>query len=406
MARPNKQAMSAVSGYANDYYSITNGYNNYQEKVRDGVVQFGKNNDFPDKIARLKQDSPWHAKGIVGTSKFIRAKGLGLVPVSATDTTEDQDILNILEPANIIQDDWQEIDELISQDIYEYKGFYLQVIWAADGMSIADVYYEDFKKVRVGERDEFGRITKFYISKDWGRGWNPGKMQEAVEIAAFNPANRFEEPNQLFYCYFKNSESEVYPMPEWFGVIDNVIIDKLLNKHKVAFLNNGINISNVMQLVTDKSDKEFQKFVNKFDKNMASAANSGRTAYLKVPTGGQFHQITNPSVKNNAEAYNSYYEQNTNIILSGHNVVYRDLFGIESTMASLAAERVIEKSVLYQNTVIGDYQRKKIMGLNKLAPFLFPGMKFAVKPMPLFEGLSKELEHLGLNVDSTPINRQ
>ena len=294
MGRPNKQVSSAVSNFGGDYYKITNGYNNYQEKVRDGVVQFGKNNDFPDKIARLKQDSPWHAKGITGSSKFIRAKGLGLVPFGVP---EPEQILDIMTPANVIMDDWQEIDELLSQDLYEFKGFYLQVIWSNDGMSIADVYYEDFKKVRVAERDEFGRITHFYISDDWGKGWNPGKLDKAVKIAAFNPADRFENPVQLFYCYFKNSESDVYPYPEWFGIVNNIIIDNLLNKHKVAFLNNGINISNVMQLVTDKSDKEFQKFVNQFDKNMASAANSGKTAYLKVPTGGSFHQITNPSVK-------------------------------------------------------------------------------------------------------------
>ena len=275
------------------------------------------------------------------------------------------------------------------------------MIWSNDGNSIADVYHQPFAQVRAGEKDEFGRVSNYYIGK-WKRGRYNAKPDNADKIVAFNTARSIEEPRQLLYCKFNNILSEYYPEPSYRGVIDNILIDKLLNKHKVAFLKNAINVASVMQLVTDKSDKEFQKFVNDFDRNMSGAANSGRTAYLKVPVGGNFHQITNPNVKNNAEAFNSYYEQNRDIILAGHDVIYRDMFGIESTQASLAADRVIEKSVLYNNTVAGEYHRKKLQGLNKLAPFIFGDARFAIRPLRLFEGLAQELEELGLmNPQST-----
>lgn len=389
MARPSKQAMSAISAFGNDFYSLRRGYE-YKEGVSEGgIALYGKNNDYPEKLLRLLGDSPWHYKGVKGSVKFIVANGLGLT------TDGGNNITDLTGFANIIGEDWQDIDEKVSEDLKVYDGFALQVIWSNDGTTIADVYHQPFAQVRAGEKDEFGRITDYYIGK-WKRGRYNAKPENADRITAFNPSMSIDEPRQLLYCKFNNILSEYYPEPGYRGIIDNILIDKLLNKHKVAFLRNAINVSSVMQMVTDKSDKEFQKFINNFDRNLSGATNSGRTAYLKVAPGTQFHQITNPNSKVAAEAFNSYYEQNRDIILAGHDIIYRDMFGIESTQSSLAADRVIEKSVLYNNTVAGRYHNKKLQAYNKLAPFIFGDQRFAVKPLRLFDGLADELRELGL----------
>ena len=389
MAKPNKQAMSAVASFASDFYAMRRGYD-YKEMIsRDGIALYGKNNDYPQKLLRLLNDSPWHFKGVKGSIKFIRGNGLELTQDGGETPIE------ITRPANIIGEDWQDIDEKVSEDIKIFRGFALQVIWSNDGNSIADVYHQSFQDVRAGEKDAFGRVNDYYIAK-WKRGSYNARKDNAEYIAAFNPANALEEPRQLLYCKFNNILSDFYPEPDYRGIIDNILIDKLLNKHKVAFLKNAINVASVMQIVTDKSDKEFQKFVNDFDRNISGAANSGSTAYLKVPKGGQFHQITNPNSKVAAEAFNSYYEQNRDIILAGHDIIYRDMFGIESTQSSLAADRVIEKSVLYNNTVINEYHNKKLRGYNQLAPYIFGDARFMIRPLRLFEGLAEELQELGL----------
>lgn len=388
---PNRQAMSAVSNFAGDFYAMSKGYRNNSEYIKDGIIQFGKNNDFPSKIERLITDSPWHGKLINSTVKFIVGEGLYL----RREGAQDEAGLRALQIANELGETWQEVDQQVSRSLKIHNGVAFIIIWSFDRNSIAEVRVERFTDVRACEPDAFGRITEYKIN-DWKRGLTKAQADGAEAIPVFNPAMRQEQPKQILYCNFGGNFGQTYPSPDILSITDNILIDKLLNKHKVAFLRNGINVANVMQLVTDMDPKQFQKFVNGFDRNLKGAENSGGTAYLKVPTGGTFHQIQNPSTKGNAETFNSYYEQNTNIIFAGHDVIYRDMMGVESTQSSLSADRVIEKSVLYNNTVSGDFHRKKTDTYAKLTPFIFPGMELFVKPRRLFDGLGEVLAQAGI----------
>lgn len=386
----NKEMSSAISNFGGDFYSILRGYD-YKESQRDDVALYGKNNDFPDKLLRLLSDSPFHNKMIKRTVEFIKGEGLELV-------SSDGSVQLINRPADpITRESWSRVDDRVSADIKIFGGYALKIIWSNDRQSIATVAHVPFQDVRVGTVDEFGRIDRYFVSKYWGRGYTSDKKAVAEEIPMFNPATREQEPLQMLYVAQSNVLSTYYPDPGYTGIINNIIIDKLLNKHKVSFLRNGINAANVIQLVTDLNDKDFQKFVNKLDANLSGAQNSGKNAYLKVPTGQQnFHQITNPNPKNGAEAFNSYFEQNKDIIFMGHDAVYKDIFGYESNQSSLAADRVVEKTVMYHNIVIRPFVRLKEEGYAVIAPFIFPGMTIRVKPKMLFEGLEEARAQIGI----------
>ena len=385
-----KNMASAVASFGSDFFGISRGYT-YQEKEIDGIATWGKNNDYPEKVKRLTRDSPFHSKLVKRTTEFIKGQGLVLINPAGNES-------EITRPADVLTGEtWAQVDDRVSNDVKLLNGYSLRIIWSLDRNSIASVSHIPLENVRVGLMDEFGRINDFYVSDNWGKGYHANKKEKAEFIPRFNPSKRHDEPMQLLYIAAANPYSRYYPEPGYSGIIDNILIDKLLNKHKVSFIRNGINAANVIQLVTDMDDKNFQQFVNKFDSNLSGAANSGKNAYLKVPTGQtNFHQITNPNTKNAAGAFDTYFEQNRDVIFMGHDAIYKDIFGFESNQASLAADRVVEKTVMYNNIVIKPFQKLKEYGYNQLAPYIFGDFTIYTKPTMLFEGLQEARQQLAI----------
>lgn len=376
----NKKQLSTIGRITADYEGISKSYN-YREKVVDGLVLYGAQNNYPSKLLRLRDDSPWNGRLIQSISDFRTGDGIKTNngPITAA--------------ANRLGDTFQDIADQVSFDFKLFGGACFEVIWNRERTAIAEIYHVRWHYVRAMEMNEIGRIPGYFVHNNWGRGYNAAKHQEAQVIPAFNPSKRFDDGNskQLVTLRLNNNpDSEYYPLPDYFPAKDNIILDKMLTTYRKSFVNNGINVSNVFQLVTSKTGKDFQQLVNGLDRNLSDASAAGKTVFLRVdPQNPTFHQVSNPSAKNSAEAFNSFQELNDAVIFgAGHQVTYKDLFGIESELSSLAREQVLEKSTMFFNTVIRKPQQRLAGMFDQIGPWVFGGgSKFEFMQIDLFRGL-------------------
>lgn len=169
-------------------------------------VLLGKNHEFMPKVLELLRKSPTAAALMSRKTALVVGDGfkanlqalpkladvLKKVARSGRHRTANQLLLRV------------------AKDFVRLRGFALQVVWAQDGVHIAELHFQRFETVASGPMNDEGDVETYWICRDWNRqGLYPPK-----QIPAFNPELASTQPVQLFYYYNEEPGIEYYPALE------------------------------------------------------------------------------------------------------------------------------------------------------------------------------------------------
>lgn len=173
----------------------------------------GNNNDYPDYLAYLYNNSGIHNAIVTGKAAYVFGKGWKIKKGWKGDKKKLQGVMDKINA-------YQTLDELTRKDIFErtlYGGKFYLIEWGAFGEPIS-IKLQPYNTVRCNLEK-----TEFYVSKEWTREmsgkakWKKphgNKMPDDVKIyQAYNPNKR--KGRQILMCADDNPASDIYPLPEY-----------------------------------------------------------------------------------------------------------------------------------------------------------------------------------------------
>jgi len=212
----------------------------FKEKKKDGYVEFGKDNNYPNYLLSLYNESPKHGAIIKSKCNYIYGKGFE-VPGNANSKGET----------------WNQIVKRCIKDDELYRGYYLQVIWNR-AKQVSEVYHIEFAKVRVSKD-----MQEFYVKNDWTDFREKARCYEAFNLN--NPVG-----SQIFYYKEYNPSSEIYPLPSYFQGLNYIESDIKVSRHLLGLANQSftgttlINLNNGNPLNEEHKGQVERDLLNKF----------------------------------------------------------------------------------------------------------------------------------------------
>lgn len=299
-----------------------------EKKGKYSYVEFGKNNDYPNYLLSLYNESPKHGAIVKSKCTYIYGKGF---EVAGT--------------ANSRGETWNQIVKKCIKDDELYRGYYMQVIWNRIGQ-IAEVYHIDFAKVRVNKD-----LSLYYVKNDWS-----DFKEKPREYPAFNMNDKFG--SQIYFNREYNPLSEVYPLPSYYQGLNYIESDIKVSRHILGNANQGfvgstlINLNNgdpvneehkgevergLLKKFTGDEGKRLVIMFNKSKDNAAEIVNLGNTMLTKE----DFTNINNLI---------------TNEIMICHQVVSPTLFGVKVEGQLGSRNEIREAYEVFNNVYVQERQ--------------------------------------------------
>src|SRR6056300_1749544 len=263
----------------------------YQESNKDHkFVKYGSDNKFPFHLTELYNKSSIHGACVNAIVEGIIAGGL----------TANEEIY--IERANP-KETWNDIFEKVALDFKLFGSFALEIIYSNDRSRI-DVYHIDFSTVRAGEKDHHGHIHEYYISNDWNEAlaWTKTLDKDVIELPAYDPAKRLEEPHQLYVHRNYRPGQEYYPLPDYVGGLRVIELDTEVDNFHVNNIRNGLAPSLAITTFTNGSDDQLRSIEEQLNSNYGGSDNAGSLMYLDVDSPENAPQIV-PIPQNGADGY-------------------------------------------------------------------------------------------------------
>jgi hypothetical protein len=299
----------------------------FEEKKGKGYVEFGAENDYPEYLLSLYNESPKHGAIVKGKSTWIYGKGFeGAGQANGSET-------------------WNEILRKCIVDDELYRGYYLQVIWNRS-KQVSEIYHLEFHKVRVSKD-----LSKYYVKNDWKDFREKPRCYDAFNVN--NPVG-----SQIFYYKEYNPSSDVYPYPSYFQALNMIESDIEVSRHILGNAKQGFSGSKLIQLNNGdplqeehKGEVERQllkKFTGHDGKRVVITFNKSKEHSAEILDLGQ-SMLTKEDFTN----VNNLIQQE---IFAGHQITSPILFGIKESGQLGGRNEIRESYEIFNNTYINNRQ--------------------------------------------------
>jgi DNA-binding Lrp family transcriptional regulator len=346
-------------------------------------IYFGEDNLFPYQLLYLFDKSSNHNAIINGKVTYILGKGLPVNP-----------LVNPNETAN-------KVYRKAVTDMELFGGFYLQCVWQIGGK--ANWTHMPFQHIRKA-KDQDG----YWYSKNWGKIYN--KDNKPVYIPAFDPEKKAGA--QLF-CYKEYRPGcDVYPLPGYFGALNDIETDVEISIYNLSIMKNGQFSGKLISFFNGEPTKEQKQELEKqWNKKFNGSGNAGKTMLAFNAGTATPPAVTDLSTTDLDKLFEQLNKTVQAEIFSGHQVTSPMLFGIMEPGKLGGRSELQDAYEIFKNTYINDKQMSLEEVINFLAPFMgYPaGQKLQpVEPIGVLLDakdfisiLPKKwvLEKLGIDVD-------
>ena len=202
---------------------------NFEEVIgRKEWVLWGQKNDLPQEFINKFEYSPLFRACVL--SKTDGVNGQKLI---AEDPKDDLRLM-MANPNESVYD----VFKKVSLDYILTGNFFLNVIWKEDrDLGISEIYHVDSSTVRLGRKDDYGRITEAYVSADWTNT----RKYPSVEYPMFSIDN--DKPSQIYHFSTYTPGSQYYGLPEWIGAWNSINLETETRNYWLSNIQNGLNPS-------------------------------------------------------------------------------------------------------------------------------------------------------------------
>lgn len=337
--------------------------------LRTPWVYYGEHNLLPQYFIELFDNCAIHKAVVI--SKVNQIMGDGIVSLNNPMAT-----INLINESENVS----EVMRKCALDFMLFGGFALNVIWAKDKKTIAEIYHIDFSRIRSGKLNEDDKIECYYYSPEWKNL----KKYPPVEIKAFSQNEK--DPNQIYYYKNYIPSMSYYPIPDWSAGQRSMEIDIETKNFHMNNLRKGmvpslwINYNNGIP-----GEEEQRDLVRALEAQYGGTDNAGQAIISFNESQEQSPVITQIPRNDNDNYYQALSDDVTRSILSSHRVSSAELFGIATSGKLGGGNEITEHSEYFRKMVIMPYQNCLLPVFDKLVSLKFERpTTFEVKPLSLF----------------------
>lgn len=296
-------------------------------KSKDWIL-FGEDNLFPESLLYLFNKSSNHNAIINGKVSYIIGQGL---PID-----------NRLRNVNRNGESFNKVLRKFASDIELFGGAYFQVIWKMGGG--CEISHMPFQHIRKGKDDGW------WYCKNWKQ------PKDRVHLQDFDMNNRVGA--QIFHYKEYRPGCDIYPLPGYFGALNDIETDVEISKYNLSVIKNGMFSSKMIVfnngIPTDEQKRDIEK---DFKKKFAGSENSGNFMLVfnsdptKAPT------VQDLSTTDLDKLFDQLNKTTQAEIFSGHNVTSPMLFGIMEQGKLGGRNELQDAYEIFKNTYVNFKQQ-------------------------------------------------
>jgi len=334
-------------------------------------VYYGENNQMPSYLISRYNNCAIHKAVII--SKREQIMGDGIVSLNNPMAT-----INLINKKENVYD----VFKKCALDLVLFGGYSLNIIWARDRQTIAEIYHIDFSRVRCGKiNDETDEIEKYYYSPDWSNI----KKYPPTEYDTFNQEDG--DPSQIYYYKQYSPSNSYYPQPDYSGALAAIEIDVNIKEFHANNLKNGMMPSLWINMNNGIPGEEEQRLVTRaLESQFTSVNNAGRPIISFNESKELSPEITQIATSGNDQYYSVIYEDVVRTILSAHRVSSGELYGISTAGKLGTRNEIVDHSEFFRKFIIRPYQNELLPTFDKLVSLKTERpTTFEIKPLSIYE---------------------
>ena len=312
----------------------------YKEKKGIGYYEYGHMNDYPEYLLELYKKSAKHQALIKGKINYICGNGW-----KAGDAYGELFIMK----ANQVES-LEDVTKKIVTDNELFGGFYLQVIWAMNGM-ISDIYHVDYSKVRTNKDN-----TQFWIKDNWR-----DRHEEAKVYPAFNP--NYPKGSQILFAKEYRAGMSIYPLPSYFGGLNYIESDIEVSKHVLGNAQTGFTPSKLITLPNGEPNPEEKRIIERKFENKFTGSDGKKFLLSFVNDISRKPSIDDLGASDLTKEDFGHVDEliRTNIYVS-HQITTPALFGIAEAGKLGTRQEMRDGYEIFKNTYI-NYKQRQVEGI-------------------------------------------
>ena len=301
----------------------------FEEKKGKGYVEFGLNNNYPDYLIGLYNESPKHGAIIKSKTNYIFGKGWD----------------GIEQKANVKGESWNQVTKKCILDDELFGGYYLQVIYNLLG-EIKDVYHLEYHKVRTNKEQ-----NEFQVKNDWS---------DNKEKPRYYPAFNINDPvaSQILFVKQYNPKSDIYPLPNYFQGLNYIESDVQVSRHILGNAKDGFVATTLINLNGGEPAEEAKEAVERGIKKKFTGSEGDRVVIMFNKSKDNSAEILPLSstmlTKEDFTNVNNLIQQE---IFACHQVTSPSLFGIKTEGQLGGSTEIRDAYTIFSNTYVNERQQ-------------------------------------------------
>jgi len=298
-------------------------------KSKDWIL-YGEDNKFPEQLLYLYNKSSNHNAIVNGKVIYIFGKGFenGNVKVNPMGET------------------YNKVMRKFATDIELFGGGRLEVVWKMGGG--AELRHIPFHYLRRAKEK-----NGYWYSKKWG-GY--ASSDKPTFIPDFDPNNK-KGAQVLAYNEYRPGAEE-YPLPGYFGALNDIETDVEISKYNLSIIKNGMFSSKMIVFNNGIPNDEIKRKVERdFKKKFAGSDNSGNFMLVFNEDPAKAPIVQDLSTTDLDKLFDQLNKTTQSEIFSAHLVTSPMLFGIKTEGQLGGRTELLEAYEIFKNTYINDKQQ-------------------------------------------------
>lgn len=299
----------------------------FREQKNKKWIRYGQQNDYPDYLGYLFNNSGVHNAIVSGKAMYIAGKGFQVKKnVTGTQKLQAEAILKSI-------NEYQTINELLNQSVLDrviYGSYAFKVKWAKG--KIASIKLQPINTIRTNESR-----TEFYISNEWTREmsikdrWkkNNGDPLDQITLLAFDTTNPTGE--QILYISDYRPQMQVYALPEYIGCVTSIETDIECPNYHLNEIKSGFSAGTMITLFNGQPQEEEKLEVDRELKRKFSNSDNAGEIVLNFQNAGTTPPMVTPLNGNDLDKrYEQLQKDTVDKIFIGHRISSPMLFGLKT----------------------------------------------------------------------------
>lgn len=332
-----------------------------EKENRQGWIDYGDNNLYPQYLINLYYNSPIHNALTNSIAFMIEGQGTGTILDNALQG--------------------------ISFDLKLQGAFVAEVIWSMDFTRVVKINHLPFENCRLAYDKEEEEITGIWYSRDWKN--SRSKKGKPEFIPAFNPSMAQEQPRQVIYAHGMMAGSSYYPKPDYFGALNYIELSHQMGMYHVNNILNGLFPSFIINFLNGIPQKEEREAIRReWEERLSGASNAGKFLMTFNEDPARTPDIQAFPLSDADKQYQFLSEETAKQIMVGHRVVSPLIHGIRDTTGfGSNKDEMLVGLEIFNNQVIKPYQR---IITNTFAPIL--GSDLTIEMNNVFDDVAVVVE--------------